>query len=428
MKFKKPNFEYEWEEAKNRKKLFSSKEDWLKIAQTGSAQKIDCSMNLSNTEMCDETPLEDLHPEKVERAKQALKNGIVELPIVLHVEDRHDVLAGNTRLVAMNRANLPVYAWVIELPNNTIDDLEIDGYSEEDLYKFMKDDKKITPVQQFAKDLQADKEYQELKKKMYRGERGEKEFWGVPNVANDDPFIKKLKHKHALKKKDVDETEQLKGGLADNMSLKDIADKHKVDLEVLTQEFNKGIKIELEHTKNENLAKEIAMDHLMEDPKYYTNLKKVETKESMGADSAGGYEGPMMFTMKKKDVDKLNNWKELQEALEASASGEFDVPLFGGTKGRNNPLSIGGPKSIKQRINKIKGPKFPKWGGPKSVFVQVKEKCKKFPYCNQGDINALEINEIQGLKEAIEKTAEKYGVPTKEIENLVLNEIKRIFI
>ena len=45
MKFKKPNFKYEWEEAKNRKKLFSSKEDWLKIAQTGTIEKINCSSN-----------------------------------------------------------------------------------------------------------------------------------------------------------------------------------------------------------------------------------------------------------------------------------------------------------------------------------------------------------------------------------------------
>ena len=90
MKFKKPNFEYEWEEAKNRKNLFKSKKHWLIVAQTGSLQKVDCSMNMTNTEMCTDEPLEDLHPEKVSRAKEALKKGIVELPIVLHVEDRYE--------------------------------------------------------------------------------------------------------------------------------------------------------------------------------------------------------------------------------------------------------------------------------------------------------------------------------------------------
>lgn len=37
-------------------------------------------------------------------------------------------------------------------------------------------------------------------------------------------------------------------------------------------ELAKGIKHELEHTKDIQLAKEIAIDHLSEDPKYYTNL------------------------------------------------------------------------------------------------------------------------------------------------------------
>lgn len=366
MKFKKPNFEYEWEEAKNRKKLFSSKKDWLKIAQTGSVQKIDCSMDVSNTEMCDETPLEDLHPEKVERAKQALKSGIVELPIILHVEDRHDVLAGNTRLVAMNRANLPVYAWVIELPNNTIDDLEIDGYSEEDFYKFMKDDKK-----------------------------------------------------------DIDETEQLKGGLSDNMSLGDIANKHKVNIDTLTKEYIKGVKVEMEHTKDKNLAKEIAMDHLVEDPEYYTKLNKVEAKEQTTASSSGSFEPAFGTVILKKDLYKNHNSKKykLSEATDASSSGPYDVPFGDGSK---NPLKINGIKSIK-KSRAVRDKNFPKWGGPQSVFIKVKEKCKKYPYCNQG-IDALELLEIEGLKESIEEISKKYGIPYKEMEKIVINEINKIFI
>lgn len=47
--------------------------------------------------------------------------------------------------------------------------------------------------------------------------------------------------------------------------------------------FNKkqlklGIKHELEHTRSRRLAKEIAMDHLAEDPKYYTHLEKMEKR------------------------------------------------------------------------------------------------------------------------------------------------------
>jgi len=37
-----------------------------------------------------------------------------------------------------------------------------------------------------------------------------------------------------------------------------------------------GIKIELEHTENEKIAREIATDHLVEDPEYYNKLKTIE--------------------------------------------------------------------------------------------------------------------------------------------------------
>lgn len=218
----------------------------------------------------------------------------------------------------------------------------------------------------------------------------------------------------------MNETEILKGGLADKMSIEDIAKKHKIDVKDLKKELDKGLKVEMEHTKNRDKAMEIAKDHLYEDPKYYSKLKKMETKEMTGADSSGSFEAPFGgVRLKKKQINKINNWKELQEALDASASGEYDVPFGGGTKGRKDPLKIGGPKTIEKRINKIKGPNFPKWGGPKSKFVKVKDKCKKFPYCNQGDTGAIKI-----FNEAIEKTSEKYGISKNEVLKIVLNIIK----
>lgn len=38
-----------------------------------------------------------------------------------------------------------------------------------------------------------------------------------------------------------------------------------------------GIETELEHTDSEDLAKEIAKDHLSELPDYYTRLKRMES-------------------------------------------------------------------------------------------------------------------------------------------------------
>lgn len=37
-------------------------------------------------------------------------------------------------------------------------------------------------------------------------------------------------------------------------------------------ELRKGVKVEMEHTTDPAIAQEIAMDHLYEDPRYYTKL------------------------------------------------------------------------------------------------------------------------------------------------------------
>jgi len=66
------------------------------------------------------------------------------------------------------------------------------------------------------------------------------------------------------------------GGLAKGLNLGDIARKHNNDINELTKEFQRGIKVEIEHTTDINLAKEITLDHLFEDPKYYTKLATVE--------------------------------------------------------------------------------------------------------------------------------------------------------
>jgi hypothetical protein len=45
------------------------------------------------------------------------------------------------------------------------------------------------------------------------------------------------------------------------------------------REVRRGAKVEHEHTGNMALAERIAMDHLVEDPRYYDKLAKVEGRE-----------------------------------------------------------------------------------------------------------------------------------------------------
>jgi hypothetical protein len=166
-----------------------------------------------------------------------------------------------------------------------------------------------------------------------------------------------------------------------------------------------------------------------------TKKKEKEEVKEMGADSAGSFEGPLFgkSDVIKRPISKIPNMdiKEEAELKEVTAgdAGQYDVPLFGKSpKGRRNPLKIDGPKSI-YKGRAVTDKNFPKWGGPDSVFVKIKEKCKKFPYCNQGDTGALEfIHEDEELQEVIKQVSKKYGISHQEVENIVLNEIKDIFI
>jgi hypothetical protein len=175
--------------------------------------------------------------------------------------------------------------------------------------------------------------------------------------------------------------EVLKGGKSDGKTLEDIAKKHdkkgyydvKDMVSSLQKQLNKGVKVEMEHTDDKNRAKEIAMDHLWEDPNYYDKLKKIETKEATTSASSGQYSQPAIWakSLNKKDF-----------------------------KGYSKPLYKGGK------------------------FVQVKKKCKKFPYCNQGDIKALKIFENDNVQNAIDSVSSKFNVDREYISDIVFEQIR----
>ena len=70
------------------------------------------------------------------------------------------------------------------------------------------------------------------------------------------------------------------GKLARGMSLSEVAAKHNLTADDLKSELVLGIETEKEHTDNPEIARAIALDHLFEDPKYYTKLKKMEGMDS----------------------------------------------------------------------------------------------------------------------------------------------------
>lgn len=79
--------------------------------------------------------------------------------------------------------------------------------------------------------------------------------------------------------------EYIDGGLAEGKS-EDEFDPEQIKL---------GIEVEKEHTPDENIAKEIAKDHLTEDPKYYTHLQEFEKTFQHKAAEESATKGPGQF-------------------------------------------------------------------------------------------------------------------------------------
>lgn len=157
-------------------------------------------------------------------------------------------------------------------------------------------------------------------------------------------------------------------------------EKEKIEkmIQVLKKELKRGIDSESkEHNISIKDVVQIVIDHLSENPYYYSKSekpKKEETKEATGSASSGSYE----------------------------------TPAFGA---------------------KSMSPKH--WRGaaktqiPGGAFVQVKKKCKTFPYCNQGDINALKISRNPIVKKKKKQLAEKYGVSENVIMDIIMRELKK---
>ena len=99
------------------------------------------------------------------------------------------------------------------------------------------------------------------------------------------------------------------GGLSDNMTAQELADKHGVDVAEIEAAIEKGVKVEMEHTDDEKIAHEVAMDHIFEDPKYYDKLANMENESETVEE---GNEEKVALELYVKLVDKEGEFTEDQ--------------------------------------------------------------------------------------------------------------------
>jgi hypothetical protein len=151
---------------------------------------------------------------------------------------------------------------------------------------------------------------------------------------------------------------------------------------------------------------------------------KEEAKEMTGSGSAGGYSAQLFGHEMKESVCKICGMKnckcqdkkhgnisrrtETKEATGSASSGQYSGPSIWAKSTKKKDW---GPK----RKTQIPGGKF----------VQVKKKCKKFPYCNQGDINALRIFENETLSKVINDLSDRYQIHEDFIKEIIFNEMSK---
>jgi len=208
---------------------------------------------------------------------------------------------------------------------------------------------------QFKKDLQTDPDFKKFKEK-------DNEF-GVPNVSQSDPFIKKSRYKR---------------------------------------------------------------------------VGKEEHNEATGSGSAGGFVGPLFSTTKQEMEEEC--WKGYKEVGGKMKNGkmvpncvkegeESDVKKVEATEATGSASS----GSYETTSAWAKSTKKKDWGGRKKTqipggkFVQVKAKCKKFPYCNQGDIKALKIFENEKVKQAIQNISKRHNISENVIKTIIAYEYENTF-
>lgn len=108
----------------------------------------------------------------------------------------------------------------------------------------------------------------------------------------------------------------LPGGLADRSKPSDFNAK----------QLALGIKVEREHTKDRSVAREIAMDHLKEDPRYYTKLATIHREaDDDEEDEHEARQRERHARHRQAYDDKQSQWTDIRQALDLMRDDVEDV-------------------------------------------------------------------------------------------------------
>ena len=172
--------------------------------------------------------------------------------------------------------------------------------------------------------------------------------------------------------------------LKSHKTVEQIAKKHRLDVSFIQKQLDMGEPIEHEHTKDHELAMDIALQHLDEIPDYYTRLKKMEADakkhhkkfKDVKEETKSGDEGLHDWFSKSKSSDGKSGWVQLGGKWSgkpcARQPGQTSTPKCGSSKMKRS-LSKDEEEAARRRKN-IQDPNQPaKSGGAKPTNVRTEE-------------------------------------------------------
>jgi hypothetical protein len=131
------------------------------------------------------------------------------------------------------------------------------------------------------------------------------------------------------------------GHLAEEFSVRDIANIHKVSLATLKKQVKMGMEAESEHTPSKREQMKIVKDHLLENPKYYTLLKKAGLEKGGVISVEKSKWLNQFYITKNKSIDKL--LKDLQPKIKELIEKQKNLVILQTTE------KLGQPRPMDER-------------------------------------------------------------------------------
>jgi hypothetical protein len=203
---------------------------------------------------------------------------------------------------------------------------------------------------------------------------------GFSQKAHCDARKKRQKGEKTKSKSPFNEMHEVKS----HKTVEQIAKKHRIEVSFIQKQLDMGVPIEHEHTRDKDLATDIALQHLDEIPDYYTRLKKMESDakknhkkfKDVKEETKSGDEGLHDWFNKSKSSDGKSGWVQLGGKWAgkpcARQPGQTSTPKCGSSKMAAN-LSPEEEEKARRRKNRQDPNQPEKTGGAKPTNVRTEE-------------------------------------------------------